>query len=143
MYTHNSCLTVMYPNYYQITILLVVHLCLSLAYFMMTHPHPIASKLPIKTLVARQLPTNTCTYTHVHIHTRIHIHTYTHILYIIMYALTQFFLSITHKQANGVYHQDSKHYPTYILCVYIYTHVYAYTRKFLLKFYIHNSLAMG
>ena len=29
-----------------------------LAYFMMTHPLPIAGKLPIKTLVARQLPTN-------------------------------------------------------------------------------------
>ena len=63
--THNSYLTVigvhemhgrMHPNYRQITILLVVNLCSSLAYFMMTHPLP---KLPIKTLVARQLPTNT------------------------------------------------------------------------------------
>ena len=48
----------MHPNYWQITILLVVDLCSSLAYFMMTQPLPIASKLPIKTLVARQLPTN-------------------------------------------------------------------------------------
>ena len=47
----------MHPNYCQITILLVVDLCSSLAYFMMTHPLPIAGKLPIKTLVARQLPT--------------------------------------------------------------------------------------
>ena len=31
-----------------------------------------------------------------------------------MYALTQFFLSITYEQANGVYHQDSKHYPTWM-----------------------------
>ena len=48
----------MHPNYCKITILLVVRLCSSLAYFMMTQPLPIASKLPIKTLVARQLPTN-------------------------------------------------------------------------------------
>ena len=40
----------MHPNYCQITILLVVDLCSSLAYFMMTHPLPIAGKLPIKTL---------------------------------------------------------------------------------------------
>ena len=47
----------MHPNYYQITILLVVDLCPSLAYFMITQPLSIAGKLPIKTLVARQLPT--------------------------------------------------------------------------------------
>ena len=50
----------MHPNYCQITILLVVDICSSLAYFMMTQPLPIAGKLPIKTLVARQLPTNVC-----------------------------------------------------------------------------------
>ena len=48
----------MHPNYWQITILLVVDLCSSLGYFMMTQPLPIAGKLPIKTLVAKQLPTN-------------------------------------------------------------------------------------
>ena len=48
----------MHPTYWQITILLVVDLCSSLAYFMMTQPLPIAGKLPIKTLVAKQLPTN-------------------------------------------------------------------------------------
>ena len=67
MYAHNSYLPVigmhemhgrMHPNYRQITILLVVDLCSSLAYFMMTQPLPIAGKLPIKTLVAKQLPTN-------------------------------------------------------------------------------------
>ena len=42
----------MHPNYYQITILLVVDLCSSLAYFMMTHPLPIVCKCPIETLVA-------------------------------------------------------------------------------------------
>ena len=42
-----------HPNYYQITVLLVVDVCSSLAYFMMTHPLPVAGKLPIKTLVAR------------------------------------------------------------------------------------------
>ena len=48
----------MHPNYCQITILVVVDRCSSLAYFIMTHPLPIAGKLPIETLVARQLPTN-------------------------------------------------------------------------------------
>ena len=44
----------MHPNYCQKTILLVVDSCSSLAYFIMTHPLPIAGKLPIKkTLVAR------------------------------------------------------------------------------------------
>ena len=67
LYTYNSYLPVigvhemhsrMHPNYWQITILLVVDLCSSLAYFMMTHPLPIAGKMPIKTLVAKQqLPT--------------------------------------------------------------------------------------
>ena len=47
----------MHPNYWQITILLVIDLCSSLAYFMMIQPLPIAGKLPIKTLVAKQLPT--------------------------------------------------------------------------------------
>ena len=47
----------------------IVDLRSSLGYFMMTHPLPIAGKLPIKTLVARQLPTNTCTHTHTHTHT--------------------------------------------------------------------------
>ena len=66
-YVYNSYLPIigvhemhgqMHPNYWQITILLVVDLCSSLAYFMMTHPLPIAGKMPIKTLVAKQLPTN-------------------------------------------------------------------------------------
>ena len=52
----------MHPN--KLTILLVVDLCSSLAYFMMTQPLPIAGKLPIKTLVAKQLPTNTHAYTY-------------------------------------------------------------------------------
>ena len=60
----------MHPNYWQITILLVVDLCSSLAYFMMTQPLPIACKLPIKTLVAKQLPTHTyIVYTHTYTHT--------------------------------------------------------------------------
>ena len=37
---------------------------------MMTHPLPIAGKLPIKTMVARQLPTNT------HLHTCMYIRTF-------------------------------------------------------------------
>ena len=56
----------MHPNYCQVTILSVVHLCSSLAYFMMTQPLPIAGKLPIKILVARQLPTSTDTHLYNH-----------------------------------------------------------------------------
>ena len=62
----------MHPNYCQITLLLLVDLCSSLAYFMMTQPLPITGKKPIKTLVARQLPTNTCTLTHTLTHTHTH-----------------------------------------------------------------------
>ena len=84
VHTHNSYLPVievhemhcrMNPNYYQIIILFVVDLCSSLAYFTMTQPLPIASKLPIKTLVARQLPTNNITYiytSYTHIHGMVH-----------------------------------------------------------------------
>ena len=74
---NNSYLTVtgmhemhgrMHPNYCQITILLVVDLCSSLPYFMMTQPLSIAGKLPLKNLVARQLPTSIIVlYTHAHI----------------------------------------------------------------------------
>ena len=61
------------PNYRQITVLLVVDLCSSLAYFMMTQPLPIAGKLPIKTLVARQLPTryDVCVYMYVCVHAHV------------------------------------------------------------------------
>ena len=71
-HTHNSYLPVigvyeMHANYWQIIILLVVDLCSSLAYFMMTQPLPIAGKLPIKTLVAKQLPTtNKLSYAVIH-----------------------------------------------------------------------------
>ena len=48
----------------------------------MTHPLPVAGKLPIKTLVARQLPTsiNTHTHTYTHTHTHIYVLTLTHVL---------------------------------------------------------------
>ena len=49
-----------HPNYCHVTDLLVVDLHSSLAYFTMIHRLLVASKLPIKTLVARQLPTNVC-----------------------------------------------------------------------------------
>ena len=67
MYVCNSYLTVigvhevhgrMHRNNYQITILLVVDPLSSSAYPMMTHPSPVPGNLPIKTLVARQLPTS-------------------------------------------------------------------------------------
>ena len=54
--------------------MLVVDLCSSLVYFLMTHPFTIAGKLPIKSLDARQLPIHTHTHTHIHAYTRTHIH---------------------------------------------------------------------
>ena len=71
MYVRNSYLTVtgmhemhgrMHPSYSQTTILLIIDFLFVLAYFM-THP---PTKLPIKTVVARQLPINM--YIHVHVH---------------------------------------------------------------------------
>ena len=45
---------------HHVTDMLVIDLhSSSLAYFMMTYPLPMAGKLPIKSLVAKQLPTNT------------------------------------------------------------------------------------
>ena len=66
-YLHNSYLTVIGVH---ASILLVVDLCSLLAYFMMTQPLSIAGKLPIKTLVARQLPA-----LYAHAYTDVHIHT--------------------------------------------------------------------
>ena len=61
-------------------VILLVHdpFSSSLAYPMITHGPPVAHNLPIKTLVARQQPTNM--YAHVHTHTLIHAHNYTHAL---------------------------------------------------------------
>ena len=67
-----------HPNECHVTDLLVVDLHSSLAYFMMTYPLPIAGKLPIKTLVARQLPTHTHTHTHTLSHTNTHINSDVH-----------------------------------------------------------------
>ena len=73
---YNSYLTVigvhemhgrMHPNYCQITILLVVDPLSSSVYPMMTHSSPVPGNLPIKTLVTRQLPTNTYTCTRSHL----------------------------------------------------------------------------
>ena len=64
-----------HPNYCQITILLVVDPLSSWDYLMMTHPLHAAGNFPIKTLVARQLPTNTCTCMHTHTYVN-HIKTY-------------------------------------------------------------------
>ena len=59
----------------------MVDLCSSLAYIsMMTHPLLVVSKLPIKTLVARQLLTNAHMYTHTHTHTHTHTQTHTQIM---------------------------------------------------------------
>ena len=48
----------------------------------MTHPLPVAGKLPIKTLVARQLPTSINTHTHIHMCSHSHTcsHTHMHVL---------------------------------------------------------------
>ena len=61
IFVYNSYLTVIGVH----GILLVVDLCSSLAYFMMIQPLPIAGKFPIKTLVARQLPTNVHVYIYI------------------------------------------------------------------------------
>ena len=81
---HNSYLTVIgvHEMHGRITILLVVDLCSSLAYFMMIQPLPIAGKLPIKTLVARgnyqQIHTRKhCVYAY-YIHTHAHVFMHTH-----------------------------------------------------------------
>ena len=100
----------MHPNYWQITILLVVDLCSSLAYFMMTQPLPIAGKLPIKTLVAKQLPTH-------HAQT-LNIRTYT-----LPYIRTQHHAyTDTHKHTHTVAH---KYMHTYI---HVYTYIHTYIR---------------
>ena len=60
-----------HPNLCYVTDLLVVDLHSSLAYFIMMHPLPVTSKLPIKkkktTLVAKQLLTNIHTHLQYHI----------------------------------------------------------------------------
>ena len=88
---HNSYLPVigvheMHGFCFLVSILLVVDLCSSLAYFMMTQPLPIAGKLPIKTLIAKRLPTNV----HIHIIIVLHInsHTKTH-WYVCAYTFAQ------------------------------------------------------
>ena len=81
----------MHPNYCQITILLVIDLCSSLAYFMMIQPLPIADKLPIKLWLLGNYQQ-----TRVHMCTCAHIHTSTynptpnsHTLHMCMYVNTQ------------------------------------------------------
>ena len=72
----------MHHNHCQITNLLAHDPLSSLAYPMMTHTLPLASNYPIKTLVARQLPTNVYigalgSYVHVQlyeVHTCMHIY---------------------------------------------------------------------
>ena len=48
---------------------------------MMTHPLPVAGKVPVKTLVARQLSTTSIIYTQTHTHTYMYTltHTYTNL----------------------------------------------------------------
>ena len=61
---------------------------------MMNQPFSIAGKLPIKTLVAKQLPTNIHTYTHIHTHTHTHVFTHTIV-----------------KRITELYADAAKHYP--------------------------------
>ena len=64
----------MHPSCCQITNLLVVDPLSSLAYPVMTHLLPVANKLRIKTLVAKQLPTNIQSHIHTYIYTYIQIY---------------------------------------------------------------------
>ena len=68
----------MHPNYWQITILLVVDLCSSLAYFMMTQPLPIAARQLPTTIHARQSYDSACaiSYQHGTIMLYMYIHNY-------------------------------------------------------------------
>ena len=80
-----------HPNY--ATDLLVVDLRSSLAYFMMTHPLLIVNKLPIKTLVAKQLPANihtcmSCFHNYATVHTSTHaVYMNLHIVHVHVYAI--------------------------------------------------------
>ena len=77
---------------------------------MMTHPLPIAGKSSIKTLVARQLPTNKHTHTtqiytrtaHKCTHTHTHTHTHTSIVHFYMYIhKTHFWYDILSSNYEG------------------------------------------
>ena len=88
-----------------ITILLVVDLCSSLAYFVML---PIASKMPIKTLVATQLPTNACVYLHVQCHAHVlHVHDCTYNKHVGILILTYPGLFTKNEEDN--YHNNDGH----------------------------------
>ena len=75
-----------HPNWCHVTGLLVVDLRSSLAYSVMTHPLPLAGKLPTFVqklrLLSNYQQTTTHTYAHTHTHTHSHAHTltYTHVL---------------------------------------------------------------
>ena len=89
----------MHPNYWQITILLVVDLCSALAYFMMIQLLPIAGKLPIKTLVAKQLPTS------IHTHTTTGLVIGTRLLHVQTYSLMWFPYS---SKSNDMLHLTTR-----------------------------------
>ena len=76
----------MHPNLRHVTILFVGSS--SLAYFMMTHPLSIASKLPIKASAARQLPTNTHTMYTVNTNENTYNHMYVYIHFIRTFGST-------------------------------------------------------
>ena len=81
---------------------------------MVTHTHPVASNFPIKTLVARRLPTNAhvhCTYVYlcIRVHTQ-HILTNTH--------------THTTLHTDALTHSIYIHMYTYHTCSYTYTHIH-------------------
>ena len=74
----------------------------------------IASKLPIKTLVARQLPTNTHTHTHtlVHAYALSHTNTHKHIVCVCVCVCVYTYLALVnviHLSSDGRYGQWLQH----------------------------------
>ena len=102
----------MHPNQRLATNLLVNDLLSSLGYPMITHVPLVACNLPIKTLVARQLPTNT--------HTQTQAHTYMY-TYIQRHACAYTHTHTTSKNTY-VYTQAHAH-------VQIYTHAHIHKHK--------------
>ena len=110
----------MHPNYCQITHLLVVDPLSSLVYPMMTHLLPVANKLPIKPLVAKQLPTNIHVvdlYLHVHVHVH-NIILQDHFLLHAIVSLCNFYMSSRERETESILLYGSKTVCTHITLSY-------------------------
>ena len=136
-----------HPNYCHVTDLLVVNLRSSLASFTTTYMYLllIAGKLPIKFLVAKQLPTNTHTHTHTTVVTWVHeMHGYVH-PNIKFHGISLFSMTPFHHQAIASYPMIAYTHPVADIIIYLqkfwllgdckhtshihmYTHTHTHTR---------------